>query len=512
MSKDISISLFDLIHRMSKSEKRHFKLQAAQSGEATSLKFVKLFDRIEKQKVYDEAALLKQEPGITRKQLPNLKYFLYDYLLECMQQLQQRHSVTARLQQLLGNARVLYDKCLYADCLRITDRAKRLALEHQSFSILPDLLELEKQALRHTVSAGHRLRVEQVTAQSAKVAQSIDRIGRYSTLILELNSRYIKTGFIRSRAELDEVTRFFTRRLPDTHCTHLLPAEQQYHYRAQTSFSFYTQDFKAAYRVARQWIKIYDAHPALISTYTEMYILALNALMVAQSKLGFTTELEHTHRRLVALKRHKAAASANIQLNLFRTIYIHEINKHFMRGEFTAGTRIVARLEGELNKFVPLLDHNSVLLFYYKIACLYVGAGQHKRALHWLGRIIRERDIAVREDLHGFSRMLALICYHELGKDEEAEFQLRGLYRYLFAKGELSSYHRHILKFLRGLHRNMRERELRKHFLELRAKLIPLQNKRFEKRAFQYFDILSWLESKIEQRPVEEVIREKVRR
>jgi hypothetical protein len=58
----------------------------------------------------------------------------------------------------------------------------------------------------------------------------------------------------------------------------------------------------------------------------------------------------------------------------------------------------------------------------------------------------------------------------------------------------------------------MRERELRKHFLELRAKLIPLQSKRFEKRAFHYFDILAWLDSRIEQRPVEEVIRGKMGR
>jgi hypothetical protein len=512
MSKDTSTSLFELIHRMSKGEKRYFKLQAAQIGDTGKLKFVKLFDRIEKQHIYDEAALLKLEPDITRKQLPNLKYFLYDYLLTCIQQLQQQHSSAARLQQLLGNARVLYDKCLYADCLRIADRAKRLALEHQNFSILPELLELEKLALRHTVSAGHRQRVQQIAAQSAQVAASIDRIGRYTNLILELNSRYIKTGFIRSRADLDEVTRFFTRLLPEADAKQLLPAEQQYHYLAQTGFSFYTQDFKTGYRAAQSWVKIYDEHPALINTYTEMYIRALNALMVGQNKLGLTEGLEQTHRRLVALKRHKAAATENIQLNLFRTIYIHEINKHFMRGEFSAGIRIVARLEGELNKFVPLLDHNSVLLFYYKIACLYVGAGQHKRALHWLGRIIRERDIAVREDLHGFARMLALICYHELGKDEEAESHLRALYRYLLSKGQLSAYHRHILKFLRGLHRNMRERELRKHFLELRAKLIPLQSKRFEKRAFHYFDILAWLDSRIEQQPVEEVIRGKMGR
>ncbi|HRG37391.1 MAG TPA: hypothetical protein PK289_02570 [Bacteroidia bacterium] len=36
-----------------------------------------------------------------------------------------------------------------------------------------------------------------------------------------------------------------------------------------------------------------------------------------------------------------------------------------------------------------------------------------------------------------------------------------------------------------------------------------LEQNHFEKRAFIYFDIISWLESKIQKRTVQEVIREK---
>ena len=36
-----------------------------------------------------------------------------------------------------------------------------------------------------------------------------------------------------------------------------------------------------------------------------------------------------------------------------------------------------------------------------------------------------------------------------------------------------------------------------------------LELNHFEKRAFIYFDIISWLESKIQKRTVQEVIREK---
>jgi len=50
---------------------------------------------------------------------------------------------------------------------------------------------------------------------------------------------------------------------------------------------------------------------------------------------------------------------------------------------------------------------------------------------------------------------------------------------------------------------------LQSAFADLLDHLIPLTTNPYEKRAFVYFDIISWLESKIQNRPVKEVIREK---
>ena len=55
----------------------------------------------------------------------------------------------------------------------------------------------------------------------------------------------------------------------------------------------------------------------------------------------------------------------------------------------------------------------------------------------------------------------------------------------------------------------MTPKELIKHFEKLRENLIPLSENQYEKRSFIYFDIISWLESKIENRSVKEIIREK---
>ena len=52
---------------------------------------------------------------------------------------------------------------------------------------------------------------------------------------------------------------------------------------------------------------------------------------------------------------------------------------------------------------------------------------------------------------------------------------------------------------------------LRDEFKALLEQLKPLETNPYEKRAFIYFDIISWLEGKIEGREVQEVIQEKAR-
>ena len=65
-----------------------------------------------------------------------------------------------------------------------------------------------------------------------------------------------------------------------------------------------------------------------------------------------------------------------------------------------------------------------------------------------------------------------------------------------------------MMKFIRNLNR-IYDYELKQAFIDLRNKLIQYENHPYEKRAFLYLDIISWLESKIEGRPVQEIIKAK---
>jgi hypothetical protein len=58
MANRFSDTLFQLIHSLGKSEKRHFKLYIKRSSAKEDLKIVQLFDAMDKMQEYDERLLL----------------------------------------------------------------------------------------------------------------------------------------------------------------------------------------------------------------------------------------------------------------------------------------------------------------------------------------------------------------------------------------------------------------------------------------------------------------------
>ena len=73
---------------------------------------------------------------------------------------------------------------------------------------------------------------------------------------------------------------------------------------------------------------------------------------------------------------------------------------------------------------------------------------------------------------------------------------------------DLHAVQKEMIKFLRNLG-NIYPHELRNEFQKLYYELKKYEDHPYEKRAFLYLDIISWLESHLQNRPVAEIIREK---
>jgi hypothetical protein len=114
----------------------------------------------------------------------------------------------------------------------------------------------------------------------------------------------------------------------------------------------------------------------------------------------------------------------------------------------------------------------------------------------------------LREDVQCFARILTLICHFELGNDFLVSYQLKSVYRFLIKMGDLQAVQKEILEFIRRTPA-MYSKDIKSEFNQLRARLIRYQDDPYERRPFLYLDIIAWLDSKIYNKRIQQVIREK---
>ena len=115
-----------------------------------------------------------------------------------------------------------------------------------------------------------------------------------------------------------------------------------------------------------------------------------------------------------------------------------------------------------------------------------------------------------REDIQCFARILNLIAHFDYGNQALVTHQIKATYRYLSKIQHLQPALKSILAFVRRIPK-ISEQELKGEFVKLKNELSEIEQTQFERRPFLYLDIISWLESKIEGKPVGEIIRSKSR-
>ena len=201
-------------------------------------------------------------------------------------------------------------------------------------------------------------------------------------------------------------------------------------------------------------------------------------------------------------------ASPNIEALLFQYIYTNRINAYFLEARFTEGLAIVPELLENLVLYRSQLDLHRTLVFYYKIASLYFGSGQFRKAIEYLNLIIDQKDLSLREDLQCFARILNLVAHYEAGDDASLEYQVRSVYHFLGKMDDQQPMQVEIFRFLRRVG-SFAPNQLKDEFIRLKDKLVAIYANPYDRRPFLYLDLISWLESKIAGVPVQDVMRRK---
>ncbi|WP_109831496.1 hypothetical protein [Reichenbachiella versicolor] len=507
MPKDSSDTLFTLIKSLKKSEKRYFKIAVQDDGDK---KFAKLFDIIDKQSEHNDSEILNKDKTLKANQLSNMKAHLYNKILQNLRDYNSGTLPNIKIRDTIDHAEILFNKSLYSQCGEVIKKAKKMAVKSDNLELRLEVLKWEKQMLAHSAAKDNVSRTDAVIKEVQEVTGRINNINSFSNLQFRLQSIYKKIGFIRNENDYKEIKKVFEEDIPYFVEANLSIGEKIGLYNLYIGYYFFIQDFETGYEYAKKLVNIFDGQKTLILSRLETYINSLNNLLIAQNKLLKIREFQNTTRELRALNNLPSAyQNENISLKLRKYTFVHEFNRLFLLGDFQGGVNLMTRINPGLETFIPQLDPHSRMILFYKTACLYFGNSDFQIAISWVQKVINSTEGDLREDIHGFARILSLICHYELGNMDLIQYHVRSTYRFLYKKEDLHQFQKYILNFLLKLNMSITEEELKNRFITLRNSLIPLSKDPYEKRAFIYFDIISWLESKIENRPIGDIVKQK---
>ena len=502
--------LFVLIKSLSKSEKRQFKIFASRLETSSNTKFIELFNVLDKSEVYDEKLILKS--GIIKKvQLSNLKSYLYKQILVSIRLNIPSQNTRYQIREQIDFATILYNKGLYKQSLKILDKTKILAMENDEKLMAYEIVEFEKLIESQYITRSIQGRADELVIQAKELNYRNTISSKLSNLSLQLYGIMLKTGYVKSDEEYKNIDDYFNKHIAKFDEKKFGFREKYWFYNANLWHSFLVQDFLGSYKYAYKWVTLFYDNPNMIYLNPVFFLKGNHYLLESLFMLKYKSKFKKYLLQLEAtINDSRFPVNDNIASLSFLYLYNNKLNYHILEGTFAESEYLIPEILQKLNLHSEHLDEHHEMLFFYKIASIYFGNEKYVECIFYLEKIINNKNLSMREDLMCFARLLSLIAHYELGNDYYLENQLKNTYKFLLKMNDLHEVQKEIMRFMKNLN-SIYPSDIKKEFIKMRLRFIELENNTYEKRAFLYLDIISWLESKIENRKISDIIKEKAK-
>jgi len=499
-------SLILLIRSLSKAEKRSFKLYARRNQDGKDSLFVQLFEMLEKNDSQDELITKRKLGGLSTTAYSNLKKHLFEQLMISLRLIQKEKKDNFKIREYIDFAYVLYGKGLHMQALDVLKKAKQLSRKHfNDFSLLT-ILELEKLIQSRHITRSKSEPISELIEETSVLGKRVSQRIMLSNVRLNLHSQYLKKGHVESKDEEYVLRENLKKYLSDIDEPLLEGIERIHYYQSYVWYYYILDSFDQCKVWALKWVEAFKQSEELQKRDIDLFMRGYHYALTACFNIKDVNTLESLLTELEDLRQQNyKKLNLNSQIVSFQYVHNGRMNLHFLRGTFEEGMKNIPNTISRINRYASKLDYHKVMIIYYKVAWMHIGAGLPERSIKYLDYIISLTDKSLREDIQCYARLMKLLAVYDqdnynLVIELADEFSL-----YLNQMKHSNRVQSKILTLMKDvagapvLERN----EIFKKNLE---KLILLKENIYERRAFVYLDILPWLISKIKKISIGEVI------
>ncbi len=492
-----SDQLFQLVKSLTKSEKRNFTFYATRIQEADSLKYLQLFELLDKEKELNDTQILARLKGIDKGQYSNLKRHLYKQIMTSLRMIHILKKTDIQIREYLDYVDILYGKGLYLQSLKILDKAKVLADKSNNDILYLSILELEKNIeSRHITRSGPDI-VHELISQSEEKIRIIDSAAKLSNIRINLHSHYIKNGHVKNPEELDSFIKkyqFIHDLANPNHCTYY---ERIYLYQSLVWYYYIILDFENCLKYAASWVDLFRQSPALIEADPDLYMRGYHYLLTCAYNLKYKEKFDSYLDELEKFRdQNYSQFNNNTQIISFLYVHYSRLNKYFLHEQYIEGLTVIPATLKRIQRYKSKLDAHRILVFYFKIAWMHLMAGDSNSAINYLNQIFQMEVGTLREDIQGYSQLMFLMAHYDAGNDDIMDYLIRGARLFFSRMQEKNKLQSATIQFFQKIvKRPYAERKI--IIQEFYKELTLMEKDVFEQRSMLYLDMKGWLQKKI---------------
>ncbi len=495
--------LHQLIKSLSAPEKGYIKKQAMLHVIGSQNKYIKIFDAIDKQKEYNEKELIRKfkgEPILNNFAVA--KNYLFKFILKSLESY--NTSIKSELRSILNQIEILYNKNLPQVAKKMILKAKASAHKYELYEFMEELIDWEIILLVEEATPHNYLNL--VNNYFNELYDSIEKkkiIIGYKHLYQKLRAKALYTGLARNDEDVLQFQKIASEeKNEDKNLLNTFNA-QFYRNLMLSNYLFTINEQGKANAILTKNVDLLDNNVHMLKLKPFTYIGLLRNKAVNELSLMMYPELFATLERMDRFVEKNGHLNRNFELlteNLKLFVYIPT-------GQFEKALSIAEKVEEIYTK----LPHTQSLkkekqLHHYALAYIYIGLGEFKLAKQKIILLLHNTDLDFRSDLYCFAHILSLIIYYEMDNQEMMEKSIRSTYRILLKRNKLYTFEKQVITFFKKTQKETSNPyQLSKDFINLKESIEAVTKSNVEKNALNLFDLISWLESKIERKSFKEM-------
>ncbi len=478
--------LFALIHSLSKTERRYFKLYYGHTEGPEHERYVRVFDAVAKMTTFSKAVLQKLVPGeLCGKYYSKTKAYLIETILDALSAYAKGGGeFQQRLVSELSGIRVLLRKGLSQHAARQLAKVKKKCIESENPVLLLDILNLEMQLQAGDLEKTrlligeyegclHLMRVDAEVyslhydvielERACSVRPSKEQLALIDTFLERIDSVRYDQLFLDTR-----------RRLVSTQaiCFHIQGHPQQ------------------AYVVLRDYILQYSALPIL---YRSLRVVPFMRLL--QNALSFafhTNDLQWystcTSELQAAMEASTASESQRFELHLIKTFHLIALS-----GDYRHLEESVQYVEQNHNMISEISPVRRIDLM-FNIALGYFKLGKTRESLQWLDRLFKDEDIKHFIATLRHAYLLEILIHWKLQHSSLVMSRIRSFQRSLAQTSALNPFERVLLRFLNAVATKEKYGHFQRELERFRSDLSSLNARDYSGIVRHYEDLIRFVQ------------------